>query len=206
MREAVTDAVDLDGRVLRTLRALASPGSLTLEFLRGRRAPYIGPLKLFFMAGAALSLTWVVTRGVDARYYSLPAQGGAAAYIDTVVRGLLASALVVAVISWLFSLAKRRFLDEAVFAVHLISALSIGAAATIWIGTLWKLAWGSVTRVPAWIPSLVYFLFLPAAVAALIYIARATRAVHGLRWWAAGAKALLTAAVTLFVVLRMITA
>jgi Protein of unknown function (DUF3667) len=47
LREALGDATDLDGRVARTARALLSPGRLTLEFLRGRRVPYVGPLKLF---------------------------------------------------------------------------------------------------------------------------------------------------------------
>jgi hypothetical protein len=45
-REAVGEAADLDGRVLTTARALARPGRLTAEFLRGRRAPYLGPLKV----------------------------------------------------------------------------------------------------------------------------------------------------------------
>src|SRR3954447_25273586 len=51
LKEAVSDATDFDGRAIRTLRALVSPGLLTLEFLRGRRAPYLGPLKLFLLAG-----------------------------------------------------------------------------------------------------------------------------------------------------------
>jgi hypothetical protein len=36
VREALADATDLDGRVWRSFRALASPGRLTAEFLRGR--------------------------------------------------------------------------------------------------------------------------------------------------------------------------
>ena len=90
VREAWSDATDLDGRVLRTVRALRSPGQLTLEFLRGRRVPYVGPLKLFLIVGAAVSATWALTRGVDARYYGLVGGGeSASAYIETVVRGLL---------------------------------------------------------------------------------------------------------------------
>src|SRR5262250_3403229 len=43
IREAFSDAFDFDGRVLRTVRALKTPGKLTLEFVHGRRMPYVGP-------------------------------------------------------------------------------------------------------------------------------------------------------------------
>ncbi len=41
----------VDGRVLRTLRALVTrPGSLTAAFQRGLRKPYVGPLQIFLLA------------------------------------------------------------------------------------------------------------------------------------------------------------
>ena len=51
LKEALTDAIDLDGRAFLTARALGTPGRLTAEFLRRRRAPYLGPIKLFLLAG-----------------------------------------------------------------------------------------------------------------------------------------------------------
>lgn len=205
VREAVADAMDVDGRVFRTARALITPGRLTVEFLRGRRAPYVGPLKLFVLAGAALTTTWIVTRAADARYYGLPATGAAdGAYIDTAVRGALAASLAVAVTSWLLGRARRRLLDEVVFALHLVTALSLLTTAAIWLGTVWKLAWGTVAGVPSAVPSLVYLLFLPAGVLGLVYATVAVRRVHGVAWWAAELRAVVLVAVGFAALLAVI--
>lgn len=191
LREALADATDLDGRVLRTLRTATVPGRLTAEFLRGRRAPYLGPVKLFLLAGALLSTTWVLTRGVDARFYGYASDTSASAYIDTVVRGLVAASLAVAVGSWALAGRRRRLLDETVLALHVVAALSLAAAVVIWLGTAWKLAWGTAARVPPGVPPLPYVLFLPAAVLGPAYLAGALRRVHGGPWWAVGLRAAL---------------
>ena len=48
VREFVDDVFDLDSRVVRSLRLLLfSPGFLTLEHIRGRRRPYLGPLRMY---------------------------------------------------------------------------------------------------------------------------------------------------------------
>lgn len=48
---AVEDVLEsfwhLDGRIVRTLRDLLFPGRLAVRFLRGHRAPYVPPLRLF---------------------------------------------------------------------------------------------------------------------------------------------------------------
>lgn len=191
VREVLTDATDLDGRVLRTVRALVSPGRLTAEFLRGRRAPYIGPLKLFLLAGTALSTTWLVTRGVDAHYYGIAADRSAGTYIDTVVRGSVASGLAIAVSSWVLAGGRRRFLDETVFALYLVAALSLLATVVIWLGTAWKLAWGTNANVPQSLPSLLYLLFFPTLAIALVYIVGSIRRIHGGAWWTTAIRALI---------------
>jgi hypothetical protein len=188
VREAFSDATDVDGRVVRTLRGIASPGSLTLDFLRGRRAPYVGPLKLFLIAGAVLSTTWALTRGVDARYYGYALDESAATYIEKVVRGLLAASAVLAITSWLLWRGRRRLIDETVFSVHLVAAVSLWMTVVLWIGTAWKLAWGSSDGVPSGVPSLVNLVFVPAAILTLLYVAVAVRRVYGLVWWAAAAR------------------
>jgi hypothetical protein len=46
--EAVHEFLHLDGKIFQTLRLLVlKPGLLTVEFLRGRRARYVGPLRLY---------------------------------------------------------------------------------------------------------------------------------------------------------------
>jgi hypothetical protein len=191
VRDAVAEATDVDGRVLRTARALLRPGLLTAEFLRGRRAPYVGPLKLFVVAGTALSTTWVLTRGVDAAFYGFAPDTSAGAYIETFVRGLLASSLAFALTGWALALGRRRLLDEAVLALHVVSALALLAVVAIWLGTGLKLLWGAGA---ARAPSLFYVLFLPAAAVGGLYVAAALRRVHGGAWWAALLRAVVAGA------------
>lgn len=196
VREAMADAADLDGRVVRTLRALAVPGRLTAEFLCGRRAPYLGPLKLALLAGAALTAVWTVTRGVDAHFYGLPPYGvSSVAYIQAVVRGSLAGAAAVAAAEWALGGGRGRMLDAGVFALHLVAALSLWAAGVIGVATGWKLAWGTEANAPAGAPPLAYLLFLPAVVAGAGYVVAAVRRVHGGAWWAAALRGVAFAAV-----------
>jgi hypothetical protein len=204
VREAVAEATDLDGRALRTARALASPGRLTVELLRGRRAPYVGPLKLFLLAGAALTTTWIVTRGVDAHYYGLSASRTAGAYIDTVVRGLLAGSVAVAGTSWVLGRGRRRLLDEAVFALHLVTGLSLLVTGVVWLATAWKLVWGTEAATPGGVASLLYAVFLPAGAVGLAYIAGAVRRVHGGPWWATALRTVVLTAVGLAVLTEIL--
>ncbi len=49
--EALENLAHLDGRILRTFRALlVRPGALAKDFLDGRRKPYLGPVQLFVTA------------------------------------------------------------------------------------------------------------------------------------------------------------
>jgi hypothetical protein len=194
VRDVVAEAADLDGRVLSTARALISPGLLTAEFLRGRRALYLGPLKLALLAGVVLTTTWVATRGVDSHYYGLiPVDGATVTYINSVVRGSLAASAAIAIGSWGLAGGRRRLLDEMVFALHLNAALSLLASAVIWLGTMWKLVWGTVAATPSGLPSLPYLLFLPSSAAGLVYITLSIRRVHGSSWWLATLRATILA-------------
>ena len=206
IREAVADATDLDGRVRHTLRAIVSPGRLTVEFLRGRRAPYIGPLKLFLLAGAALTTTWVLTRTVDGQFYGYDAGGAAEAYIATVVRGSFAAALGIAVASWVLAGRRRRLIDDVVFALHLVAALSLLAAVVIGLAAMWKMIWGTDKAVPRGVPSIIYLLFLPQAAVSLAYIVSAVRRVHGGAWWTVALRAIMLTTTGIAIVLLALRA
>jgi Protein of unknown function (DUF3667) len=195
VREALEEAIDFDSRALRTAKALASPGRLTIEFLHGRRVSYLGPLKLFLLAGSVLTTSWIVTRGVDARYYGSVAERSAGAYIDTVVRGSLAAGIAITTTGWVLGRGRRRLLDEAVFALHLVAALALWAAGVFWLGTAWKLVWGTAAAAPHYLPSLPFLVFLPATLIGLAYVVFAVRRVYGGRWWATALRASLIAAV-----------
>lgn len=192
MRDALADVTDLDGRLLRTLRALVSPGFLTTEFVRGRRAPYVGPLKLLLAAGTVLSSSWILTRGIDSHFYGLPPAGTATGdYIQQVVRGLFTASVAIAGTNWILSRGRRRVLDETVFAVHLLAAASLAVSGVIWLGTAWKLLWGTVAAVPRAMPSLPYLIYLPMSVLMLGYVVLAIRRVYGGAWWMTLARAVL---------------
>jgi len=65
LRDIVDEVLKVDGRIWATLRALLfRPGQLTRDFLDGRRAAYIGPLKLYMAVSAAYFLIFSLT-GVD---------------------------------------------------------------------------------------------------------------------------------------------
>jgi hypothetical protein len=208
IREAFSDASDIDGRVLRTVRALKTPGQLTVEFVHGRRAPFVGPLKIFLFAGAALTTTWILTRGIDYHYYGFTAAKSASIkYIDTVVRASSTGCMAVALSSWVLGLGRRRLLDEVVFALHCIAAMLLLTSAAIWLGTGWKVLWGTAAVVPAAVPPLPFLVYLPALVFGLAYVAIADRRVHGGAWWIAVVRALvftaLAAVVTQVFITRM---
>lgn len=64
-REAASDVANLDSRVVRTARALLfQPGFLTLEYLSGRRKPYVGPLKTFVVVFAVTLFAAFLLEGI----------------------------------------------------------------------------------------------------------------------------------------------
>lgn len=203
-KESVAEVFDVDARLPRTARAMLSPGLLTTEYLRGRRAPYLSPVKLFLLAGTILTTTWISTRGIDAHFYGMAADRSAARFIDSAVRGLLASVVALAILSWLMRGARRRFLDDLVFSAHLVSALSLWVSVIVWIGTGWKLVWGTVQTVPEWLPPLPYLLFLPAAVLDIVYLTLAVRRAQGGAWWATLLRSLAFGALGAYVTIEVI--
>jgi hypothetical protein len=53
--DLVHELAHLDGKIVRTLRLLfLTPGALTAEFLAGRRARYVGPIRLYLTASILL--------------------------------------------------------------------------------------------------------------------------------------------------------
>jgi hypothetical protein len=54
LRELLEEALSLDGRTIRTLRALVHPGRLTRLYLDGKRAPFLAPLRLYLLASVVL--------------------------------------------------------------------------------------------------------------------------------------------------------
>ena len=49
LHEVGGEVTNVDGRIARTLRTLLRPGRLTLEWIAGRRAPYLPPLRTYLI-------------------------------------------------------------------------------------------------------------------------------------------------------------
>jgi len=65
--EALAETLGADGKLLRSLKALAwPPGELTLEWRRGRRARLVSPLRLYLALALLFFLVWPNTPLADA--------------------------------------------------------------------------------------------------------------------------------------------
>ena len=65
--EVLRETLDLDGRAIRTTRALlAHPGLLTREYLAGHRRRYTPPVRLYLVVSVSFFLltTWLASRGM----------------------------------------------------------------------------------------------------------------------------------------------
>ena len=78
-RDLLDDVLDWDSRIWRTLRPLAfSPGKLTQDYLRGRRASYTPPFRMYLLLSVAFFV--LATTGSDpgaALHFSTDGKGGA---------------------------------------------------------------------------------------------------------------------------------
>lgn len=65
-REALSDWLSLDGRLLCSLRALVRPGRLSELYLGGKRAPFLRPFRLYLVASLLLFSTLLTLEAPDA--------------------------------------------------------------------------------------------------------------------------------------------
>jgi len=64
LEEFLDSALSLDSRLVRTLRVLVTrPGHLTDEFVAGRRARYLGPVRLYLLASVVYVATYAAFGG-----------------------------------------------------------------------------------------------------------------------------------------------
>lgn len=66
VRELASEWFSLDGRLVRSLGALARPGLLTCHYLDGKRAAYVRPLRLYMVASLVLFSSVLALRAPDA--------------------------------------------------------------------------------------------------------------------------------------------
>lgn len=159
-RELVQETLSVEGRLFTTLRSvLTRPGQLTLDFLEGRRARHISPLRLFLIVFAIFFLvsSEVFDMGERMRPILRPSLEARAAArgltVDqmivesnaTIIGGIKAMRAGTLVLSslWYWLLFRRQrphFIDHVVLSLQLACfGLSIGILANLiarWTGSL----------------------------------------------------------------------
>ena len=207
----------LDGTFPRTLKTLLlQPGELTLEYLRGRRKPYLGPLQLFLAVNVvffilqsrlhASVLNTPLRFHLDSPYGGLArrlTEGAAAArqidpaayaeHFDHMV-GVLSHSLVIvmapllALLLALFLRPRRQFVPHLVFAIHFYAFWMI--ALCLLLGgfpLLARLTGLSGSLGPATVDALSSLLMLAASA---LYLRVAFKRACGLTGWRATLAAL----------------
>jgi len=71
LKELFAEWLSLDGRLVRSLRALLAPGRLTQLWAGGKRAPYLPPFRLYLLASLAVFSTALALDTLDARDYDV---------------------------------------------------------------------------------------------------------------------------------------
>jgi hypothetical protein len=143
-KELAQELLDVDSRVLRSLRKLVfAPGFLTREHVEGRRVPWLSPLKLYLLASVAafamlalaggdsglkIELTGSRGRPVDVAALGFKSEAELNAALNEARTVWLPRVLFVLVpfFGWLIALARRssgrRYPSHLVFALHVHAA------------------------------------------------------------------------------------
>ena len=186
--DALGDLFALDSRVLRTLRPLfLRPGFLTAEWCRGRRVPYVPPLRLYIFVAAVFFFVLAVTETslvqIDTTVRGVPAPEAAAEaldvaafqdrFVDHLGRLSLLLPPVLALLLALVYRGRRRLLVE-----HLVASLHLHAFAFLVLSAaafLPEAPWGRGART-------VLVAVLP------VYAFLSLRRVYGGPWWGTAAR------------------
>ena len=147
IRDAFSEALEIDGKLPRTLRALAwPPGQLTTEWLLGRRASFVSPLRLYVVAALVFFLAWPATVPgdlvevftqvfVEGVTESTAVETDVRLATQAITESLPSMTIVIlvplfgALLHWA-NLRRRRFVADLVTAVHIHVAIFLAAVLT----------------------------------------------------------------------------
>lgn len=130
MSDALRDTFDVDGRAARTLSTLLRrPGTLTSEYLAGRRRLYSPPFRTYLVISVLFFLLteWIVGQGLlltQGQTLETDAEGQARLFADYVPR-LMFVLLPVFALLLKTAFRTRRYFDHLIHALHLHSAAFI---------------------------------------------------------------------------------
>jgi len=173
--EAVSEAVDLDGRAGRTIRILfTQPGRLTEEFLAGRRKTYTSPIRLYLFISVSffILMAWIAARGllldqgqsIDA---DAPVQ---AQFVSDQMPRLMFLLLPVFALLLKATFRHRLYFDHLILSVHLHSAAFVILAVMLPVE---KVANENLAALILQVVMLGYFVF---------YLVASIRRVYSISW------------------------
>jgi hypothetical protein len=181
VRELLNETFEVDGRAFRTVRTLfLKPGTLTAEFLAGRRRTYTPPLRLYLVISVLFFVlaAWVAQQGLlleSGQSIDKDAPGQAQFLSDDLPR-LMFVLLPIFALLLKITTPGRLYFDHLIFSVHLHSAAYVVLALML-----------PLEHVPHWLPiglQVLLFAYL------LSYFVIAVRRVYGSSWTIAIARSL----------------
>lgn len=126
VRELLRETFEVDGRTFRTLRTLfLQPGTLTTEFLAGRRRAYTPPLRLYLVISVSFFViaAWLARQGVllDAGQSIDTDAPGQARFLSDGLPRLMFILLPIFAVLLKIATPGRLYFDDLIFSIHLHS-------------------------------------------------------------------------------------
>jgi hypothetical protein len=184
LAEWADDALSLDGRLLRTLGPmLLRPGRLTAEYLSGRRASYVPPLRLYLLA-SALYFVVIALSGSD-RFFFFQASADSMQsrrFIQALPQLMFVILPLFALLLKVLHLGKGRYyVEHLVFALHYHAFAFLVLACHTLLDPLASAAFRERRFTLLTVPLLLGDGALQLAV--VLYLGLALRRVYGRSWW-----------------------
>jgi len=125
--EVVKETLDVDGRAYRTVRSLLTqPGTLTREYLAGRRRSYTPPFRLYLVISVSffVLVAWLASQGVllDPGQTIEEDAASQARFMAEALPRLMFVLLPVFALLIKIVFPRRLYFDHIIFSVHLHSA------------------------------------------------------------------------------------
>jgi len=181
VRDLVKETFEVDGRAFRTVRTLfLQPGTLTAEFLAGRRRTYTPPLRLYIVVSVLFFVfaAWLAGQGVmlDAGQSIDADAPGQAKFLSDELPRLMFILLPIFALLLKVAFSGRLYFDHLIFSIHLHSAAYVVLAFML-----------PLENVPHWFPiglQVLLFAYL------LSYFVISVHRVYAASWPGAVAKSL----------------
>ncbi len=181
--QVLRETFDVDGRAWRTVRTMfRHPGTLTSEYLAGRRRSYTPPLRLYLAISVSFFVlaAWLASQGVllNPGQTHLADAASQAQFLSDDLPRLMFMLLPIFALLIKVVFPRRLYFDHIIFSVHFHSAVYVMLALML---PLEKVAGGH------WAPPLVQFVLVAYFAA---YFVISLRSVYGASWLVSSIKSL----------------